>query len=137
MAVTIVEPRICRLYSLYVLWQRTLKLLIVDDNAAVRRLIKSIVQPFATEIRECEDGLEAVSAYRSEIPDVVLMDIRMKYVDGIETTRQIKAAHPAARIVIVTDYDDEALRSAAIGAGACAYALKDNLLDLVRVLETL
>jgi DNA-binding NarL/FixJ family response regulator len=114
-----------------------LKLLIVDDNAAVRRLIRSIVLPFASEIFECTDGADALSAYQAEGPDVVLMDIRMSEVDGIQATRQIKAADPAAKIVIVTDYDDDALRAAAMRAGACGYALKDNLLDLVRLLEAI
>jgi DNA-binding NarL/FixJ family response regulator len=114
-----------------------LKLLIVDDNAAVRRLIRSIVLPFASEIFECTDGADALSAYQTEGPDVVLMDIRMSEVDGIQATKQIKAADPTAKIVIVTDYDDDALRAAAMRAGACGYALKDNLLDLVRLLGTL
>jgi DNA-binding NarL/FixJ family response regulator len=114
-----------------------LNLLIVDDNAAVRRLIVEIVLPFADEIRECSDGAEAVSAYIAQRPDLVLMDIRMKQVDGIEATKRIKVADPSAKILIVTDYDDEALRQAAMREGACGYALKDNLLDLVRVLETI
>jgi CheY-like chemotaxis protein len=112
-----------------------LKILIVDDNASVRRLIASIVQPIASEIRECEDGAPAVEVYRIHRPDVVLMDIRMPGVDGIAATRNIRTADPTARIVIVSDYDDIHLRTAATAAGACHYALKDNLPDLVRVLE--
>jgi CheY-like chemotaxis protein len=111
-----------------------LRLLIVDDNAAVRRLIRSIVQPFASEISECADGGDALSAYQARRPDIVLMDIRMKEVDGIQATREIKVADPKARVIIVTDYDDDGLREAAARAGACAYALKDNLLDLARLL---
>jgi CheY-like chemotaxis protein len=117
--------------------RRPLNLLIVDDNAAVRRLIADIVTPFADEIRECAHGAEALSAYNAQRPDLVLMDIRMEGVDGIEATRRIKAADPTARIVIVTDYDDDALHQAAIGEGACGYQLKDNLLDLVRLFEEL
>ncbi|MGA8594636.1 MAG: response regulator transcription factor [Bryobacteraceae bacterium] len=113
-----------------------MKLLIVDDNAAVRRLISSIAFPFADEICECTNGAEAVSAYNAERPDLVLMDIRMNEVEGIAATIQIKAAHPAARIVIVTDYDDTALRQAATSAGACGYVLKENLLELRQWLET-
>jgi CheY-like chemotaxis protein len=113
-----------------------LKLLIVDDNAAVRRLIRGIVLPFAGEICECGDGADASSVYQAQKPDVVLMDIRMKELDGIEATKQIRAVDPEARIVIVTDYDDDALRHAAMGAGAFDYVLKDNLLDLVRLLQT-
>ena len=112
-----------------------MKLLIVDDNPAVRRLIHNLVRPLAREIRECADGEEATSAYSSYKPDLVFMDIRMDPIDGIEATRLIKAVDPAARIIIVTDYDDKALRQAALQAGAVAYALKDNLLDLVRLLE--
>jgi CheY-like chemotaxis protein len=112
-----------------------LNLLIVDDNAAVRRLIAGIVTPFADEIRECADGAEALSAYSARRPDLVLMDIRMDGVDGIEATRRIKAADPTARIIIVTDYDDDALRQAAMREGACGYSLKDNLLDLGRLFE--
>jgi len=114
-----------------------LKLLIVDDNAAVRRLIADIVLPFASEIRECDDGAHAVSAYASQKPDLVFMDIRMRNVDGIEATKRIRAADPGARIIIVTDFDDDTLRDAAMHQGACGYALKDNLLDLIRAIEGL
>lgn len=112
-----------------------MRLLIVDDNAAVRRLIKSIVLPLAGEIRECADGTDAIAAYNEQRPDLVLMDIRMNEMDGISATKQITAADPAAKIIIVSDYDDAALRQAAMKAGACGYALKDNLLNLIRLLE--
>lgn len=120
-------------------WQAeiTLKFLIVDDNAAVRRLIASVVLPFAREVHECVDGAEALSAYQAQGPDFVLMDIQMSGLDGIQATRQIKAADPAAKVVIVTDYDDNALREEARRSGACGYALKDNLLDLIPLLETI
>ena len=112
-----------------------MKLLIVEDNAAVRQLIKSIVLPFASEIRECADGADALSAYQALRPDLVLMDIRMNQVDGIQATKQIKTADQGAKIIMLTDYDDVALRQAAMRAGACAYALKENLLDLVPLIE--
>ena len=114
-----------------------MKLLIVDDNATIRRLIADIVLPLAGEIRQCADGETAVSEYRSHKPDFVLMDIRMREMDGLEATKRIRAADPSARIVIVTNYDDDALRQAAIGVGACGYVLKDRLLDLVGTLEGL
>ena len=63
------------------------------------------------------------------------MDIQMAEMDGIEATRRIKATDPSAKIIIVTDYDDDFLRQAAMNGGACGYTLKDNLLDLVRLLE--
>jgi len=114
-----------------------LNILIVDDNAAIRRLVAEIVLPFADEIRECSDGAEAVSAYIAQRADLVFMDIRMKQVDGIEAVKRIRAVDPFAKIIMVTDYDDETLRQAAAREGACGYTLKDNLLDLICVLETI
>jgi DNA-binding NarL/FixJ family response regulator len=114
-----------------------MKLLIVDDNAGVRRLIRSILLPLVEDICECGDGAEALSAYLAQRPDIVLMDIRMNEVDGIQATRQITAVDPAARILIVTDYDDSELRRASMRAGACGYVLKGNLLELVRLLEAI
>ena len=114
-----------------------MKVLIVDDNASVRRLIRSVLPPLASEIYECANGPDAVAIYQAHRPDVVLMDIRMGAMDGIEATKRIKAADPEAKIVIVTDYDDDGLRQAAIRAGACSYTLKDNLLELIGLLEAM
>jgi len=113
-----------------------LNLLIVEDNRAMRGLIKSIVADLAGDVSECGDGAEALSTYAGCRPDWVLMDIRMKGMDGISATRQLKAAFPDARIIIVTDYDDPKLREAARDAGACQYVTKENLLDLRRILSS-
>ena len=114
-----------------------MKILIVDDNASVRRLIASIVGPLANSIEECSNGPEALVMYGSMRPDVVLMDLRMKEMDGIEATRRICHGDPDAKVVILTDYDDRELRRAAATAGSIHYALKDNLPDLVRLIESL
>jgi CheY-like chemotaxis protein len=110
-------------------------ILIVEDNASVRRLIKTIVAGVATQIDECADGAQALEAYIAHRPDFVLMDIQMKPIDGLTATRQIKAADPAARIIVVTDYDQADLREAARLAGACAFVVKENLLELVSFLQ--
>lgn len=114
-----------------------MKILIVDDNGPVRRLIASIVGPLAKSIEECSSGPEALATYGSMRPDIVLMDLRMKEMDGIEATRRICHADPNAKVVILTDYDDTELRRAAANAGSIHYALKDNLTDLVRLIESL
>ena len=111
-----------------------LRLIIVEDNQAMRGLIRSIIADLARDVSECGDGAEALAAYAERRPDWVLMDIRMKGVDGISATRRIKAAFPDANIIIVTDYDDPKLRKAARGAGACEYVTKENLLDVRRIL---
>jgi len=112
-----------------------MKLLIVDDNSVVRRLIKSLVAREADDVRECGDGAEAVALYSLERADVVLMDIEMKGLDGIAATRQIKTADSTARIIMVTDYDQPDLREAALKAGASGYVVKENLLELVVLLK--
>ena len=113
-----------------------MKLLIVEESASVRRLIGAILANRAYEIHECSDGVDALSAYDAHLPDFVLMDMSLKGLDGITATRQIKAAHPAAMVIIVTGYDDAALHEAARSAGACGYVLKENLFELDRLLET-
>lgn len=105
-------------------------LMIVDDNAQVRRLIRRICQDFADQFCECADGAEALAVYRAEQPDWVVMDVRMEVMDGLTATRQILAAFPAARIVITTRFDDAEIREAARQSGACGFVSKDDLLAL-------
>jgi CheY-like chemotaxis protein len=106
------------------------KILIVEDNAGVRRLLRRAVERLATEILECENGEDAINAYAEQSPDLVLMDIYMPRMDGLIATRQIREFHPAARVLVVTAYEDEELRAAAREAGACGYVLKDRLTEL-------
>lgn len=109
--------------------------LIVEDNENMRRVIRSVISEFAREVHECSDGSEALAAYAAHRPDWVLMDLRMKGVDGIDATGQITSAFPQARVLIVTDYDDPDLRAASRAAGASGYVVKENLLDLSRLLR--
>ena len=109
-------------------------ILIVEDNAPMRKMIKRLVGDLTEAFTECVNGAQALAAYRQNRPDWVLMDIRMKEMDGLMASRQIKAAFPEARIIIVTAYDDARLREAAHRAGACAYVHKENLLELRQIL---
>jgi NarL family two-component system response regulator LiaR len=111
-----------------------MKLLIVEDNADMRRLITGLVCDLAETIDECSDGADALATYVECRPDWVLMDIKMARLDGIAATRQIIAAFPEAQIVIVTDYSDAKLRAEATAAGACAYVIKEDLLALRKIL---
>lgn len=112
-----------------------MKLLIVEDNASVRSLIRRVVAGPGDETDECADGRGAVEAYRRSRPDWVLMDIVMEQTDGIAATKQIKAIDSDARIIIVTSYDEIDLREAAAAAGACGYVLKENLFEVRRLLD--
>jgi DNA-binding NarL/FixJ family response regulator len=113
-----------------------MKLMIVEDNPQMCQLLKQLLSDLAEVIVECADGQQAVAAYAAEQPDWTLMDLRMERLGGIEATRRIRAAWPEARILIVTEYDDQHWRAAAQQLGACGYVLKENLLDLRRLLAT-
>jgi DNA-binding NarL/FixJ family response regulator len=112
-----------------------MKLLIVEDNLGVRSVIRSLMAAVTSEIIECADGTEALALYNLEQPDLVLMDIQLGATDGIAAARQIRAADPAARVIMVTNYDQLDLREAARQAGACGYVLKENLLELVGLVK--
>jgi CheY-like chemotaxis protein len=107
-----------------------MKLLIADDNAFMRRLIRQIVGSYFTDIFECENGFDAVQSYKKHEPDWVLMDLEMPYVDGLTAIENIKEIYPLAKIIIVTKYDEEPYRRAADKVGATAFATKDNLLNI-------
>lgn len=110
-------------------------LLIVDDNAGMRRLIRTLVGDLAVAVHECEDGAQALEAYLRHRPDWVLMDIKLPGLDGIAASQQITEADPAAKIIIVSDYKDERLRAAARQAGARDYVNKERLLGLRPILS--
>jgi CheY-like chemotaxis protein len=115
----------------------TMKLLIVEDNAEMRRLIIGIVGDLADEIAECTDGAEALAVYREFQPDLVLMDIRMARVDGITASRRLRADFPDAKICAVTDYTDEQTKEAARQAGISNYVAKESLYKIREIIERL
>ena len=87
-----------------------MKLLIVEDSLSVRQILKTLVAPLAMEINECGDGVDAVSIYQTYRPDIVLMDVDLNEMDGITATRKIIACDPHAKVIIVTNYDENDLR---------------------------
>lgn len=108
--------------------------LLVEDNASMRALIRSLVEGCSGTVYECADGESALGLYDRLHPDWVLMDVHMAGIDGLAATRALRQADPAARVVIVTEYDDPRSRQAALDAGACGFVGKRNLLDLPAVL---
>lgn len=107
-----------------------IRLLVADDHAFYREGVKSMLNGKAgvTVIGEAASGDEAVAAALSVRPDVVLMDLKMPGLNGIEATRKILAREPQARILVLTMFDDESV-FAAIRAGARGYLLKDATVD--------
>ncbi|MDQ1044649.1 response regulator [Streptomyces sp. V4I2] len=121
----------------------TLRAVIADDQALVRTGFGMILAADGIEVTaEAADGAEAVDAVRRTRPDVVLMDIRMPRMDGIEATRRILAdSDPAAlRVIILTTYDLDHYVYAALTAGASGFLLKDvtpeHLVAAVRLVQS-
>jgi DNA-binding NarL/FixJ family response regulator len=117
----------------------TIRVLLADDQALVRSGFRMILdeRDGIEVVGEAEDGAEAVELARTLLPDVILMDVRMPNVDGVEATRRITSAGTDARIVILTTFDLDEYVYAAIRAGASGFLLKDvrpsELVDAVRV----
>ncbi len=101
--------------------------LIADDQALVRVGLRRILEnePETVVVGEAGDGQDAVAAARRTRPDVVLMDIRMPVLDGIEATRRIVAAQPATRVLILTTFGLDDYVYDALRAGASGFMLKD------------
>ena len=105
----------------------TIRLLIADDHLVVRMGLVAVLatQRDLTVIAQASDGDEAVRLHREHRPDVTLMDVRMPVRDGIAATAAIRAADPAARVLMLTTYDTEEDVHRALAAGASGYLLKD------------
>ena len=112
-----------------------MKILLVEDNASMRRLLKSMIEKIAAEIIEAGDAKTAVELYRAEHPDWVLMDIFMKPANGLTAAAAIKNINSDARIVFVSSNTDKRIRQAADDAGGMAFFGKDDLLSLVEFLK--
>lgn len=107
----------------------SLRILIADDHPAMREAIYDSVIDFGEVVGAAHNGQQAVDFAERLEPDVVVMDLRMPILDGIEATRIIKARFPRVRVVVYTAYDDRALLDEVISAGADACALKGEDLD--------
>jgi DNA-binding NarL/FixJ family response regulator len=106
----------------------TIRVLVVDDQAMVRAGFRLLLadEPDIDVVAEASNGLEAVTAAATYSPQVVLMDIRMPELDGLEATRRILAADPSSRILILTTFDLDEYVYQALRAGASGFVLKDD-----------
>ncbi|MFI7689584.1 response regulator [Nonomuraea sp. NPDC049655] len=115
-----------------------IRVLVADDQALVRVGVRMLLQAAGDMevVGEAEDGAEAVRLAERHVPDVILMDLRMPRVDGLEATRRVLAARPAARVVVLTTFAEDADVHAALRAGAVGFLVKDDeperMVDAVR-----
>jgi DNA-binding NarL/FixJ family response regulator len=104
-----------------------IKILLVDDQPLLRMGFQLVLeaQPDMTIVGEAGEGAEAVAQVAALAPDIVLMDIRMPGMDGIEATERITRDHPASRVLILTTFDLDDFAFAALNAGAAGFLLKN------------
>lgn len=112
--------------------------LVVDDQELVRGGLRRILRRRdGFVVSECADGDEVPAALAANRPDVVLMDLRMKRIDGIEATRTLRQNTDAPPVLVLTTFDDDQLLSGALRAGAAGFILKDSPAeDLIRAVRT-
>ena len=104
-----------------------IRLLLVDDQQLMREGLRVLLElePDLRVVAEAGTGQEALDAYPASRPDVVLMDIRMPGMDGVEATWRLRERCPEARVIILTTFDDDAYVFEGLRAGALGYLLKD------------
>jgi DNA-binding NarL/FixJ family response regulator len=119
-----------------------IRLLLVDDQRLMRdglRILLELESDFEV-VGEAEDGAQALDCYRQFSPDVVLMDIRMPVMDGVEATRRLRETDPDSKVIILTTFDDNEYVFEGLRAGALGYLLKDvsgdELADAIRKVAT-
>ncbi len=105
----------------------TITVMLIDDHRVVRQGLRDFLelQGDIEIVGEASSGEEGVQLARELLPDVVLMDLVMPGIDGVETTRRLKAASPSSRVIVLTSFADDNKVFPAIKAGAISYLLKD------------
>jgi NarL family two-component system response regulator LiaR len=105
-----------------------IRLLICDDSVPFRTVLRHTLaaQPEITVVGEAGDGREAIRLALALSPDVILMDVRMPILDGVEATREIRAALPDARVVALTGHGDRSMAETMLEAGATSYCVKGS-----------
>jgi len=112
----------------------TMRVLLVDDHQMIREGLRAVLERdgWCTVVGEATGGRDAVRLARTLKPDVIVMDVAMRDLNGIEATRQIVGHASDARIVALSSHADRRYVKAVLGAGACGYVLKANAYDELR-----
>lgn len=108
-----------------------IKLILADDHKLMREGIKSLLEKHADLqiVGEAENGLDIIKLANEAVPDIIIMDISMPNLNGIEASRQIRAEHPEIKIIILTMHTDRRFIAEVIKAGCMGYLIKDCAFD--------
>jgi DNA-binding NarL/FixJ family response regulator len=118
------------------------KIVIVDDHKLLRGILRGLLEsePGLEVVGEADDGFQGLRIAQEQKPDVLISDLRMDKMDGIELTRKLQGLVPSTRIIILTMYGDPIYVHKAIDAGASAYVLKgsdiDELIHAIRLVSS-
>jgi DNA-binding NarL/FixJ family response regulator len=104
-----------------------IRVVLADDQTIIREGLRALLEtdPFIQVVAEAENGEQACELVKQHHPTIVLMDVRMPGLDGVEATKRIKQAYPSTVILILTTFDDDAYILNALANGAAGYLLKD------------
>jgi len=117
---------------------RNIRVMLADDHRIMREALRSVLEqePDIEVVAEAKDGIEALRLTDESAPDLIVMDIGMPGLDGIEVTRRVCKAHPAVKVVALSTYSDRRIAQQMLEAGASGYVIKsaggDELLRAVR-----
>jgi DNA-binding NarL/FixJ family response regulator len=117
----------------------SIRILLAEDHAIVREGLRSLIEkhPNMEIVHEAEDGRTAVELVRELLPDVVIMDITMPNLNGVEATRQITSEFPQVKVIALSIHSNRRFVADMLGAGAAGYVLKECLFDeLIQAIKT-
>jgi len=121
---------------------KEIKILLVDDQILFIESLKTVLETLAADIKIiniAHNGLEAIKLVKKQIPDIILLDVRMPGMDGVETVKVLHKKYPQIKIMMLTTFDDDAYVHKALEYGAAGYMLKDvppaDLINSIRALN--
>jgi CheY-like chemotaxis protein len=125
--------RVCLLFpdpqeSVFLLVQRV-RVIVADDSHSVRAALRRILEPHCDVVATAFDGVELLRLVRTFLPDVVVTDIDMPRMDGLDACRQIRLHYPAVRVIIISGLPDDSLVASAEEAGASTMIYKPHMAD--------
>ncbi|MCB1205000.1 MAG: response regulator transcription factor [Verrucomicrobiae bacterium] len=114
-----------------------MKYLIVDDHPLTRQVVIDSLRESGAEFAEAASGEEAIAYCEQHSPDWIIMDVRMPGRGGLFASRQITSSRPGARIVVISQYDDDLMANEARAVGAMDFVSKDRIAELPSILKEL
>jgi CheY-like chemotaxis protein len=114
---------------------QALSVLVVDENVKMRSMITEIIKIKTKNVVECTKGIDALEEYKVYNPNWIVIDAKMKRMDGLTATELVHQYFPTAKVMIVSQDDSPEIRHAAHHAGAAAFVPKENLLEIINTLN--